>query len=180
MSETRRVRACPICSENNVAYAAECRICGEDLEGVTPGLVRLAERGPFLGAPERAIAGAGLAVSIAAILLRDTSVGSILVRILVQRTGTLDDELFHLTHLFQHPTVVLFMACGIIGAVLAALTAFSNGWTLREFALASTRRKPCPRCAEMIQSQAAICRYCSHPLEQSRTIRMIDGAPALR
>lgn len=180
MSETRSVRACPICSEKNPAYADTCRICGEDVGGVRPSILHSAGKGPSLGAPERAVVGAGLAVILAAILLPNQGPGSIPISFLLRWVRSSDDELAHLPDLFHHPSICLLMICGIIGAVLAALTALANGWHLRDFALAPTRRKPCPCCAELIQSEASVCRYCGHALMPNRTTPMIDGAPALR
>jgi hypothetical protein len=164
MNQPRSVRACPICSENNAAYAVACRICGEALDGVAPQHLSARDEQPLLGTPERAIVGAGLSLVVAAVLLRDSPAAAIPLSVLL-RVERVDNELAHLPDLFTHPSFALILACGIVGATLAALAALMNGWNVRELALAPSRRKPCPRCAEMVQSAASVCRYCAHALD---------------
>lgn len=44
--------------------------------------------------------------------------------------------------------------------ILAALIASPNAQALERDALASGQSKKCPSCAELIRSDAAVCRYC--------------------
>lgn len=153
MARYRSVRVCPICSKNNSADANRCAICGEDMARVPLREIAAGggQRRLSFGVPERAtlgfFAGALVGYLLALAPYADYASGpSTLYLALTESSG-----------------MVLIVIVGVVGGVLAALTARPDVPGLQLTSTAGSRR-PCPYCAEMIQSQAVICRYCDRPV----------------
>ena len=149
MARRQSVRVCPICSKNNPAHAPRCGICGEDMSWIAPRALaaETSERRRNFGAPERAILGFGAGAFVGCMLALAPFVNQVP-----------DDVALEMA--LSGNGMVLMVILGLVGGALAALTAHT-GPLLMQFSANGGIRRPCPYCAEMIRSQAVICRYCN-------------------
>jgi hypothetical protein len=180
MSEFIRVRRCGICSERNPVPVDTCRICGEDLHGVAAEMV--ARQTPALvwerlGAPERAILGCGLGVLIGIVLQPFAPFLAPASLTAAGFVASADDGLDQLMVPLTHQSFILILMCGVGVGAMAALTALAKRRSFREFMLAPNRRWPCPGCAELIPSQARICRFCDLPVERAHSAMAVGPRP---
>jgi hypothetical protein len=151
MSRTRKARVCPICIHRNPPHLTECEHCREDLSRVPAQTVQAGTGRPqraVFGVPERATLGLA-AGAFAGLLLASAPL-----------VGYVSDEYIFAAAVTQGSGLVLMVVLGLVGACLAVLTAREGGIQAL-LSLDGSRRRPCPYCAEMIQAQAVVCRYCN-------------------
>lgn len=164
MSPSRIVRTCPTCTQNNDASAALCEICSDDL--TTVPLRRVTLPSPrLLGTAERTILGCGVGVLFGLLLQPHDPVMAIVTGML----ASTNDGLHDLTMPLRHQSVTLVALCGAITGCVAALASVLNGSGLRAMLLTPIRRWPCPSCAEMIRSEASVCRHCGRRVAPEAT-----------